>query len=64
MSSLSDPTRKTVVSHDPAVGRLRGDASVRRLDPSRLVLWQPTYNQLSLLYDEIDRSVQLTLLYH
>ena len=35
--SLSDPTRKTVVNHDPAVGRLRGDASVRRLDPSRLV---------------------------
>jgi hypothetical protein len=42
MSSLSDLTRKTVMSHDLAVGRLGGDASVRRLGPTRLVPWQPT----------------------
>jgi hypothetical protein len=42
MSSLSDPTRKTVVSHDLVIGRLRDGASARRLGPSRLVLCQPT----------------------
>lgn len=34
------------------------------LDPAGSCFDSRPNNQLSLLYDEIDRSVQLTLLYH
>src|SRR5437773_12571690 len=46
-SSLSDPTQKTVVNHDPATDHLRGDASARRFGPSRLVPWPPTEQAIS-----------------